>query len=201
MPLSFAARPQAYDVRVKEGAAQLLAALAPLTNLKRLNLTDILLEPLTLPPDGLQSTTILPFERSVTLHRLNPFSALTASSVLESLTLAYRSTEEGGDPLQPLPMGAVAAMFPPGRQLTALTGKQQSCGNGAVVTVGTAREFRMRAGWQRSRGTWVWQQGYEALEGKAWLLMHGPNHRREATRPRGIGEDITALSNVVHHYI
>jgi hypothetical protein len=132
MPLSFAARPQAYDVRVKEGAAQLLAALAPLTNLKRLNLTDILLEPLTLPPGGLHSTTILPWKRSATLHRQNPFSALTASSVLESLTLAYRSPGEGDDPVQPLPIGAVAALFPPDRKLTALTGDRGVLCKGGV---------------------------------------------------------------------
>lgn len=119
---------------------QLLAALAPLANLKRLDLTDILLEPLTLPPDGLQSTTILPWKRSVTLHKQNPFSSLTASSVLESLTLAYRSPGEGDDPVQPLPQGAVAALFPPDRKLTALTGE------GGILCKGGVQRRMVRCG-------------------------------------------------------
>ena len=156
--------PQPYYTRqASDGTAQLLAALAPLTNLKKLDLTDILLEPV--PTDGNGNGAPQPAGAAAagaTAAALSPrlaavaaaiaavsaaeaaaaewvshFSALTASSVLESLTLAYRSTEEGGDPLQPLPTGAIAAMFPPGRQLTALTGYQQSCGNGAVVTVNT----------------------------------------------------------------
>jgi hypothetical protein len=126
---------QGYDVQEKEGAVLLLAALAPLTNLKKLDLTDILLEPLTVPHDGFIDSIAPRFWIAAPAAevRLNyPFSALTASSVLESLTLAYRSPGYGDDPVQPLPMGAVAAMFPPGRQLTALTGDglRTLCGMG-----------------------------------------------------------------------
>lgn len=56
-------------------------------------------------------------------QKLSPFSALTASSQLESLTLAHtKDAKEGDQPIQPLPQGAVSGMFPPGRQLNALTG-------------------------------------------------------------------------------
>ena len=54
--------------------------------------------------------------------QLAPFTALTASTVLESLTLASRKPDENDVPVQPLPPGAVAVLFAPGRQLTALTG-------------------------------------------------------------------------------
>jgi hypothetical protein len=156
--------PQPYYTRqARNGTAQLLAALAPLTNLRKLDFTDILLEPV--PTDGngngapqptgaaaagatagalsprlaavAAAIAAVSAAEAAAAARVSPFSSLTASSVLESLKLAYRSTEEGGDPVQPLPTGAVAAMFPPGRQLTALTGDQQSCGHGAVVTLGT----------------------------------------------------------------
>lgn len=119
--------PQPYDIReAKEGAAQLLAALAHLTNLRKLDLTNILLE--TLPTDGISNGAPQPGATAAAAPaaeaaaiRPSPFSALTASSVLESLVLAYRSVEVD-KPVQPLPTGAVAALLPPGRQLTALTG-------------------------------------------------------------------------------
>jgi hypothetical protein len=165
---------------VKEGAAHLLAALAPLTNLKRLDLTDILLEPLTVPPDGLQSTTILPWKRSVTLHKQNPFSALTASSVLESLTLAYRSPGEGDDPVQPLPKGAVAALFPPDRKLTALTGDGDILckGRGVSTTYGV--------------GQWCFVP-YAELSDLAWVQLLVRVKSKGSPRLGGTGEILAAF--------
>lgn len=105
------------DAEAKAGGAQLLAALAQLTNLKKLELIHTLL-------NVVDSGTGAPQpEGAAAAARLSPFSALTASNQLESLTLAYTDTGEDSDsPIQPLPLGAAAQMFPPGRQLTALTG-------------------------------------------------------------------------------
>ena len=106
---------------------QLLAAHAPLANLKTLDFTDILLESVTTAPTDGMNGIIAPqpgATATAATDRLSPFSALTASSKLESLSLVYRTAEKGDDPVQPLPTGAVAAMLRPGRQLTALTGER-----------------------------------------------------------------------------
>jgi hypothetical protein len=100
--------------RAQAGGVQLLAALEHLTSLRKLDLTNIMLQSVATPPEP---------EDVAPADQLAPFTALTASSVLESLTLAYRKPDEDDVPVQPLPAGAVAVLFPPGRQLTALTGE------------------------------------------------------------------------------
>jgi hypothetical protein len=99
----------------KAGGAQLLDALAHLTNLKKLDLTNIML-------NNVDNSSGASQPEGAAADQLSPFSALTASSQLESLTLAYTDTNQGDKPIQPLPQGAVAGMFPAGRQLNALTG-------------------------------------------------------------------------------
>lgn len=86
--------------------------MAQLTNLKKVLLVDIMLE------------TAGAFPESGVARQLSPFSALTVSSQLESLTLAYRGTDDflPSFLIQPFAQGAAVWMFPRGRQLTALTG-------------------------------------------------------------------------------
>jgi hypothetical protein len=103
-------------------SAHLLAAVAQLTNLKQLNLTNITL-------DSVDSGDSGPQPGDAAAHELSHFSALTSCSQLESLTLAYkkqRMRDEEADyyppAIQPFPRGAAVHLFPPGRQLTALTG-------------------------------------------------------------------------------
>jgi hypothetical protein len=102
-------------LNAKTAGVQLLTALAQLMNLRKLNLTNIMLNDVGDYSGAVQPDGVVP-------GRLSPFSALTASSHLESLVLAYTDTHKGDRPIQPLPQGAVAVMFPPGRQLNALTG-------------------------------------------------------------------------------
>lgn len=106
------------------GATQLLDTLAQLTNLKQLDLTGVCLDALKIVYGGwsglLYSDPESEAAAAAAAARLAPFSALTASSQLESLTLAYRS-RDADNLRQPLPALAAAVMSQPGRQLTALT--------------------------------------------------------------------------------
>lgn len=107
-------------------ASELLAAIAQLTRLRHLSLNQVNLpaiegeynynagHPFTV-------SDLLSSSGPVYAH-LQPFSALTASDQLERLELVFR--DDGAVPAdkrQPVPLGSIQYMLPPGRKLLGLT--------------------------------------------------------------------------------
>lgn len=100
------------------GASELLAALAQLTQLRRLELFEINLEAVERHARAVHVAQGGAPWTFTTFTHLRQFSSLTASDQLESLVLTYRDEQPQ---LQPLPRNCIEEMFPPGRQLLQLT--------------------------------------------------------------------------------
>jgi hypothetical protein len=109
------------------GASELLSAIAQLTKLRQLSLDQINLHAME---DNTRRHHVYPITVGDLLNssgpcsptHLQPLSALTASDQLERLKLVYNDfCAAPADKPQPLPLGSVQYMLPPGRKLLALT--------------------------------------------------------------------------------
>jgi len=118
-------RPQGEDMSILErqaaGARALLTALAQLTQLKSLDLSNIYLTAIHdyhVSTHDMHDLFFMPM-MSITSHHLRPFSALTASSHLQRLSLSYWDSVMK---VQPLPRITFRErLLRPGRPLLGLT--------------------------------------------------------------------------------